>query len=98
MSALESMSVGTPVIAPSVGGLPEIIDAGVTGLLAPFTNSMDEAAKLSGLAEQVKQALALSKKDQAAMGTAAKRKVRAQFVGTEQQYVSIFETVNKQRG
>ncbi len=34
LSALESMSCGTPVIASSVGGLPELIQHGVTGYIA----------------------------------------------------------------
>ncbi len=33
MTALESLSLGTPVIASSIGGLPDIIQPGLTGLL-----------------------------------------------------------------
>ena len=38
MSVLESMSVGVPVIAPAVGGIPEIVDDGVDGYLIRFSN------------------------------------------------------------
>jgi N-acetyl-alpha-D-glucosaminyl L-malate synthase BshA len=34
LSALEAMSCGTPVIASSVGGLPELIQHGITGYIA----------------------------------------------------------------
>jgi glycosyltransferase involved in cell wall biosynthesis len=35
MVALEAMERGRPVVASSVGGLPEIVEDGVTGMLAP---------------------------------------------------------------
>ncbi len=35
LSALEAMAAGTPLIATRVGGLPEVVDDGVTGLLVP---------------------------------------------------------------
>jgi glycosyltransferase involved in cell wall biosynthesis len=34
-AVLESLAVGTPVLATAVGGVPELVDDGVNGLLAP---------------------------------------------------------------
>lgn len=35
VAALEAMGAGVPVVASDVGGLPELVEAGVSGLLAP---------------------------------------------------------------
>ncbi|CAN5505793.1 N-acetyl-alpha-D-glucosaminyl L-malate synthase BshA [soil metagenome] len=45
LSALEAMASGVPVIATSVGGLLEVVEDGVTGMLAPVgaTEQMGEA-------------------------------------------------------
>ena len=47
--ALESMAVGTPVIASNLGGLPYIIEDGKTGLLFSPGDHLDLASRISEL-------------------------------------------------
>lgn len=56
MSLIESMSIGTPAIAPAVGGIPEIIEDGVDGWLVDFS-SENENEKLERLYEATHSAL-----------------------------------------
>jgi glycosyltransferase involved in cell wall biosynthesis len=45
-TVVESLSVGTPVIATAVGGVPEVVDDGVNGLLVPANDKEAFAAAL----------------------------------------------------
>lgn len=44
LSALEAMAAGVPVVASAVGGLPEVVEHGVTGHLAPVGETGEMAA------------------------------------------------------
>ena len=54
---LEAMACGTAVVASDVGGIPEVVDDGATGLLVHYDeNAVDEFR--SGLADAVNELLA----------------------------------------
>jgi N-acetyl-alpha-D-glucosaminyl L-malate synthase BshA len=59
LSALEAMSCGTPVVATKVGGVAEVVEDGVTGLLAEPDDLDGFAANLSLLLGDRKRAQAM---------------------------------------
>jgi glycosyltransferase involved in cell wall biosynthesis len=71
MTALEAMACSLPVIGSRVGGLPEIVVEGETGLLVP---TGDAAALSQAMAE-----LAADPKRGRTFGAAGRRRVEAQF-------------------
>ena len=71
LAALEAMACEVPVVASRVGGLPEVIEHGVSGFLHPLDAVDDMAA--SALAILTDEAL------HARIGNAACRRVREQF-------------------
>lgn len=71
MSVLEAMSYGIPVVASSVGGIPEVIDDGKTGYLI-------QAGDATSLSERIHRLLADPEMRQQ-MGAAARRKVESTF-------------------
>jgi glycosyltransferase involved in cell wall biosynthesis len=46
---LEALVCGTPVVATAVGGIPEQIEGGVTGFLAPAGDAASMAARIEQL-------------------------------------------------
>lgn len=70
-AALEWMALGRPLIASSVGGLPDLIEDGVTGLLVP---PGDSAALATAL-----EALLLDPQKAESLGRAARARWEAEF-------------------
>ncbi len=68
---LEAGAAGTPVIATRVGGIPEVVREGETGLLVPPRDASSIAGAVLSLAEDPARA--------AAMGQAARRFVAPKF-------------------
>lgn len=91
MSALESMAVGTPVIAPAVGGIPEIIDSPANGLLAEFTIPKDEQQRVLALASSIRYALSLSPAIKEKMNSEARKKIETSFVTMSKHYRKLFD-------
>ncbi|MFV9505988.1 MAG: glycosyltransferase family 4 protein [Oscillochloridaceae bacterium umkhey_bin13] len=82
-TALEAMASGTPVIATNVGGFPEIVESGVTGLLVP----VDDPRSLG----EAMYALLVDPDRAAHMGRAARTRIVDQF-STERIVPQMIET------
>jgi starch synthase len=61
MVALEAMERGRAVIASNVGGLPEIVDDGVTGLLVPPADPRALADALEALTADPQRVVAMGR-------------------------------------
>jgi glycosyltransferase involved in cell wall biosynthesis len=76
LAALEAMARGKPVVATTVGGIPEIIRPGVTGLLVPPADEEQLASALATLLSQPADAQRI--------GAAARADVEARFAPEQQ--------------
>jgi glycosyltransferase involved in cell wall biosynthesis len=70
-TVLEAMVLGCPLVAPRTGGIPEIVDDGVNGLLYQAGDRVDLAAKLFQLLED--RSLAVNLGAQAGIDTEDRR-------------------------
>src|SRR4051812_43621342 len=90
---LEAAACGTAVVASDVGGIPEVVDDGRTGLLVHY--DADRPAEFAtGLAARMADLLADPARA-AAMGAAGRERVLAEFgwPAIAQQTVEVYETV-----
>jgi starch synthase len=90
---LEAAACGTAVVASDVGGIPEVVDDGRTGLLVHY-DPEDPAGFAAGLAARISELLADPARA-AAMGAAGRERVLAEFgwPAIAQQTVQVYEQV-----
>jgi alpha-maltose-1-phosphate synthase len=96
---LEAMACGTPVIGAAVGGIPDVVRHGETGLLVPFTavdehnpEPRDPQRYSRDLADAINQLIAAPEKRKQ-MGEASRRRVEALFswTGIARQTLDFYE-------
>jgi len=86
MSVLESMAYGKPVIGAEIGGIPELIDDGIDGLVYQSGDHDDLASKIRKLWEMGNNRLE--------MGMAGRKKVEKNF-SPDAHYEKLIEIYNK---
>jgi len=91
LALLEAMAAALPVVATDVGGNPELVEPGRTGLLVPVG---DEAALASALAE-----LARNPARRRALGRAGRSRVTLEFTVDKMvdRYASLYEELLRGR-
>ena len=87
LAILEAMSLGKPVVATAVGGVPSVIESGVNGLLVPPGDPQSLAASLNELAgdENLRQRLG----SQARTDALAKHGLEAMIRSVEKIYEEV---------
>jgi glycosyltransferase involved in cell wall biosynthesis len=88
IAVIEAMATGLPVLATNVGGIPEMIEDGKTGFLAP----VDEQAYAARLAEALDQ-----RPSWPAMGMAARAAAHTRFSSETMtdRYLAVYQRIRQ---
>jgi len=92
VAIMEAMSVGLPVVATNVGGIPEIVEDGISGVLVPPCNPQQLAKGIAGLCRNPE----MRKK----MGAKGKESIAQKFRVSDfvKQTFDLYEQLLKKRG
>jgi 2-deoxystreptamine N-acetyl-D-glucosaminyltransferase/2-deoxystreptamine glucosyltransferase len=90
LAVMEAMAAGLPVAATAVGGVPELVEHGVTGLLVP----PGDAAKLAGALGALTRDAALRSR---LAGAARARAARFGVDAMADAYGALFERLQEER-
>jgi len=90
VAILEAMAMSLPVVASDVGGIPEIVDAGRTGVLVPCEDAAALAAAIAALDRDRERARRL--------GEEGRARVVAEFSmeAMAERYERLYESVSRQ--
>jgi len=91
ISVIEAMATALPVLATNVGGIPEMIEDGKTGFLAP----VDESAFTARLASAIEL-----RGNWPVMGAAARSAAHVRFSSETMtdRYLDLYQTIRNARG
>jgi glycosyltransferase involved in cell wall biosynthesis len=91
VAAVEASACGKPIVASDVGGLPEVVEHGVTGFIVPPRNPAETADAI--------EKLVLDRNLRARMGSAGRYRVKKLFNWNDNvtQMVNIYDSVLRLR-